>query len=956
MVNKNGIIIGLVIMIILLVLFLSPVSLFSRLIGSNVANSTETSGGSLQSDTGAQLIIPPGTTNNTLPANLETVSINAVSDSDLADAATALPDGAMPVGSFYDMQYEGQSPTAAQLILPIPSGTGDDVDLYGWTGKRWQWLPYRKNMESQTVEAKLDFLPQAVVMVQPSTSPANLSVTHLPDSELSNADLVTSLTPPLFFINEAGEIVVAPDEDVPTDTEMAVIPILSNWEANAEAPVSAGVLLGDNQSKYVNSMVDLVESNGYQGLELDIRQVKPHQQAAYLAFLNALKEALPDAAQLVVRVAPPQQLSEQDWYTGGYHWPTIGQIADTVKIPLLPVNSAHNSPEQTDQMIAWATMQIDRNKLQLLFRVNAVDVVAGTIHDLSDTEMLVQIGQASGLNSIDIANPGQSLDFTVGNLPASTGIRVDEASGGYWFAYLDDNNRHHTSYLSNAAGLLPVLKLASLKGLQGVSIQTGPIENTKLWAIVDSSSTDPVDSEYSVAWRVVTTDGTLVDETIVDLNAPAYTWTAPENGGEFAVMAVVSSNQNTLTIAGTAVAVQVATPTPTPTNTPTPTSTPTSTPSPTATRTPTPPPSPTPRVVQQERVQAQPTASGPPPPAVKPVNVPFAYGIQADPRGNTAGNIGNVQRLGFNWVKFQMAWKDVESAPGDFSWGMWDELINAYTANGINVLLSIPKAPDWARPFDDDKSVEGPPSDPALYAAFVGNVAGRYTGRVQAIEVWNEQNLWYEAGGTGRINAANYVNLLQLSYRAIKEANPDMIVVSGALTPAGNVGEFAVDDVDYLNQMYAAGIKGHFDALGAHPSGYNCPATGDWRTIQDPTAMSFRGPFENRHHSWCFRGTMESYREVMVANGDGDKAIVPTEFGWAVSGNPQPGYEYARDNTPEEQALWIAEAYQLAKEWGWVGPMILWNLDYGETAAGTELANFGILNTPAFNVLAGLPK
>jgi hypothetical protein len=336
--------------------------------------------------------------------------------------------------------------------------------------------------------------------------------------------------------------------------------------------------------------------------------------------------------------------------------------------------------------------------------------------------------------------------------------------------------------------------------------------------------------------------------------------------------------------------------------------------------------------------------------------VPFGYGIQADPRGNAPANVGHLQTIGFNWVKFQMPWKDVESAPGDFSWGMWDELVGIYNGNGIQVLLSIPKAPNWARPPDDDRSVEGPPQDVNLYANFVAQVAARYQGRVQAIEIWNEQNLWYEAGGAGRISAANYVQLLQQSYRAVKAANPNMMVVSGALTPAGNVGDLAMDDVDYLQQMYANGAKGFFDGLGAHPSGYNCPASGDWRTVVDPTALSFRGPFDNRHHSWCFRGTMEGYREVMLANGDGGKAIVPTEFGWAVSGNPQAGYEYARDNTPEEQAQWIVEAYQLAKGWGWVGPMFLWNLDYGVTAAGTELANFGILNRPAYGALAGMPK
>lgn len=404
--------------------------------------------------------------------------------------------------------------------------------------------------------------------------------------------------------------------------------------------------------------------------------------------------------------------------------------------------------------------------------------------------------------------------------------------------------------------------------------------------------------------------------------------------------------------------VATSTPTPSPTPSPTPTPTPTFTPSPTLPPTPTPTPesSASSELKPVQRTAPQPQRVALAPPAVASVKVPFGYGLQADPRGDTGANINHLHALGFTWVKLQMPWKDVEPEPGNYGWGFWDQVISAYSANGIQVLLSIPKAPDWARPPDDDKSVEGPPQDSDQYAGFVAHVADRYRGKVQAIEIWNEQNLWYEAGGVGRINAADYVRLLQLSYQAIKAANPDMIVVSGALTPAGNVGDMAVDDLDYLNQMYANGVKGFFDALGAHPSGYNCPANGDWRTVQDLIAVNFRGPFDNRHHSWCFRGTLEGYREVMVAHGDGQKVIIPTEFGWAVSGQPQLGYEYARDNTPEEQAQWIIEAYEMAKGWGWVGPMFLWNLDYGVTAPGTELANFGILNTPAYNALTTMPK
>ena len=105
---------------------------------------------------------------------------------------------------------------------------------------------------------------------------------------------------------------------------------------------------------------------------------------------------------------------------------------------------------------------------------------------------------------------------------------------------------------------------------------------------------------------------------------------------------------------------------------------------------------------------------------------------------------------------------------------------------------------------------------------------------------------------------------------------------------------------------------------------------------------------------------MEGSRNVMVANGDGDKLLWPTEFGWAVANPPPASYEYAADNTREEQAQWIVGAYQQAQAWGWVGPMFLWNLNYGVTNPGSEQAAFSILMpdgpTPAYQALLGAPK
>lgn len=336
----------------------------------------------------------------------------------------------------------------------------------------------------------------------------------------------------------------------------------------------------------------------------------------------------------------------------------------------------------------------------------------------------------------------------------------------------------------------------------------------------------------------------------------------------------------------------------------------------------------------------------------------FNYGIQADPNGDSQLNIGAVKELGFEWVKFQMPWKAVEPTQGSYDWAAWDTVIEAYAAQNIKVMLHIVKAPDWARPANDDKSVDGPPANLADYAGFVAEVARRYRDKVQAVEIWDEQNLWYKAGGKGRINAAAYVELLQQAYPAIKAANPNMLVISGGLTPAENVDNLALDDVEYLKQMYANGVKGYFDALGAHPAGTNCPALADWRTVTPAEAGAevFLEPFTRRHHSWCFLGTMEAYREVMLSNNDGGRAIAITQFGWAVGDSPQPGYTFALDNTPAERARWLVEAYQWAKKQGWVGPMVLWNLDYSLTTPVTELGYFSIYYTSAYEALVEMPK
>jgi hypothetical protein len=324
-----------------------------------------------------------------------------------------------------------------------------------------------------------------------------------------------------------------------------------------------------------------------------------------------------------------------------------------------------------------------------------------------------------------------------------------------------------------------------------------------------------------------------------------------------------------------------------------------------------------------------------------------------------------IKGIGFRWLKVQVEWKHHEGPKGKYAWDEIDRVVDTCQAEGIHLLVSVVKAPGWARGANADYSVEGPPQNLQDYADFVGAMAARYKNRIWAYEVWNEQNLHYEWGNEP-LDAARYVEMLKLAYQAIKAQDPQANVISGALTPTGyNDGVVAVDDLVYLEQMYQAGLKNYCDGVGVHPSGYNLPPDADWQTFTDPTA-GFTGPFTNRHRSWSFRGTMEGYRNMMIAYGDSAKRLWPTEFGWAsVHGlgvAPAANYEYAGDNTEQEQADWIVRAYQMSKDWGWVGPMFLWNLNFCPAAGpADEKAAFGILYhnwkpRPAYAALQAVPK
>ncbi|HET9496427.1 MAG TPA: cellulase family glycosylhydrolase [Chloroflexia bacterium] len=327
--------------------------------------------------------------------------------------------------------------------------------------------------------------------------------------------------------------------------------------------------------------------------------------------------------------------------------------------------------------------------------------------------------------------------------------------------------------------------------------------------------------------------------------------------------------------------------------------------------------------------------------------------------------LAKVKEAGFTWVRQQVAWQDQQGQDLLFAWGELDRVVEAVNRHGLKLIISIAKSPRWAAP----ENPGGMPANPLDLGNFMYMMTRHYKGKVAAYEIWNEQNLKGETGGP--VDAGKYVELLKYGYSNVKYADPAAVVILGALTPTEvNDVNLAVDDVKYLEQMYAYGggvVKDYYDVLGAHPGSNSNSPDQLWPENPGtgacpPKYADQEGTCWRNKASFYFRRIEQQYA-VMAANGEGNKQMWLTEFGWTTY-NTANGYEYGQLISPELQAQYLVRAFQKGKnDYPWMGVMCVWNLNFSTLGLGPEdeKVPWAVLNPdfsprPAFTALKNMPK
>lgn len=273
-----------------------------------------------------------------------------------------------------------------------------------------------------------------------------------------------------------------------------------------------------------------------------------------------------------------------------------------------------------------------------------------------------------------------------------------------------------------------------------------------------------------------------------------------------------------------------------------------------------------------------------------------------------------LRDAGITWVRQQFPWDRIEvNKKGDFNgqsgstWAQYDRIVTLAQEYGIQIVARLDLPPDWTR--QDNSARRSPPDDYQDYGDFVAAVVSRYRGKVHHYQIWNEPNLAAEWGKTP--SAQDYVRLLQMAYLRAKAIDPGVVILSAALAPTlGTPDGLNESDLTYLQAMYDAGAGNVFDVLSAQ--GYGL-WTGPGDRVAEPAHVNM--------------SRVQLLREVMVRNGDAEKAIWISELGWDAV--PQ---DFTLEPllhgrvTEEQQARYTAAALRrIQEEWPWVGVVFYWH-------------------------------
>ena len=243
---------------------------------------------------------------------------------------------------------------------------------------------------------------------------------------------------------------------------------------------------------------------------------------------------------------------------------------------------------------------------------------------------------------------------------------------------------------------------------------------------------------------------------------------------------------------------------------------------------------------------------------------PYGVNIHAPQGEELAFLLDQVQAAGIGWVRIDFVWAFVEPSRDNYDWSLYDAIVAAAEARGIEVFASLAYTPAWATGGPELTRV---PDDPQQWADFCFLAARRYRGKIRTWGMWNEPNLTKFWAGSRQ----QYFDvILKPGADAVRAGNPDAQVAGPELAHLTSNG---ADWYYWLRDtVQNAGDK--IDIVTHHL--YDNDGNRDVTSKLNDTTL-----FGDHPSRWDI--LPPSVREVLESTGWTDKPVWLTETGWESS-------------------------------------------------------------------------
>lgn len=157
---------------------------------------------------------------------------------------------------------------------------------------------------------------------------------------------------------------------------------------------------------------------------------------------------------------------------------------------------------------------------------------------------------------------------------------------------------------------------------------------------------------------------------------------------------------------------------------------------------------------------------------------------------NASRAIERAHEAGIQWIRIGLAYAVIEPQKGSFQWSTYDTLVEKARSEQLQIVATLAYATQWntTAPASELRAAQRehyPPASLDEWASYVRSTVTRYRSVIHHWEVWNEPDLGGTAvpcNGFWCGTAAQYAQLLHVTYDAIKEADPAASVLLGGLS------------------------------------------------------------------------------------------------------------------------------------------------------------------------------